>query len=118
TATGVVTGKPLHLGGSLGRVEATGRGVFVTGHEAARRIGLPLDGARVAVQGMGNVGGAAAELFVQAGARIVAMQDHTGTLVNPGGFDMATTMAAITHDAGIANVKGGERIDGEAFWEV
>ena len=69
TATGVVTGKPLHLGGSLGRVKATGRGVFVTGREAARRIGLPLDGARVAVQGMGNVGGAAAELFVQAGAQ-------------------------------------------------
>ena len=99
TATGVVTGKPLHLGGSLGRVKATGRGVFVTGREAARRIGLPLDGARVAVQGMGNVGGSAAELFVQAGAKLVAMQDHTGTLVNPSGFDMATTMGAITHDS-------------------
>ena len=118
TATGVVTGKPLHLGGSLGRVKATGRGVFVTGREAARRIGLPLDGARVAVQGMGNVGGSAAELFVQAGAKLVAMQDHTGTLVKPGGFDMAPTMAAITHDAGIANVKGGERIDNESFWDV
>jgi glutamate dehydrogenase (NAD(P)+) len=53
TATGVVTGKPLHLGGSLGRVKATGRGVFVTGREAARRIGLKLEGARIAVQGMG-----------------------------------------------------------------
>jgi len=56
TATGVVTGKPLHLGGSLGRVKATGRGVFVTGREAARRIGLDIGGARVAVQGFGNVG--------------------------------------------------------------
>jgi glutamate dehydrogenase (NAD(P)+) len=118
TATGVVTGKPLHLGGSLGRVKATGRGVFVTGREAARRIGMNLDGARVAVQGMGNVGASAAELFVQAGAKIVAMQDHTGTLVNAGGFDMATTMAAITHERGIADVKGGERIDNEAFWDV
>jgi glutamate dehydrogenase (NAD(P)+) len=118
TATGVVTGKPLHLGGSLGRVKATGRGVFVTGREAARRIGLPLDGVRVAVQGMGNVGASAAELFVGAGAKIVAMQDHTGTLVNPRGFDMSTTMPAITHDAGIANVRGGERIDNESFWEV
>ena len=72
TATGVVTGKPIHLGGSLGRVKATGRGVFVTGREAARRIGLNLDGARVAVQGMGNVGASAAELFVQAGAKLVA----------------------------------------------
>src|SRR5688572_2726450 len=82
TATGVVTGKPIHLGGSLGRVKATGRGVFVTGREAARRINLKLDGARVAVQGFGNVGSAAAELLVGAGAKIVAVQDHTGTLVN------------------------------------
>jgi glutamate dehydrogenase (NAD(P)+) len=118
TSTGVVTGKPLHLGGSLGRVEATGRGVFVTGREAARRLGLKLDGARVAVQGMGNVGAAAAELLDGAGAKIVAMQDHAGTLVNPRGFDMATTMPAITHDAGIANVKGGEWIDNESFWDV
>jgi glutamate dehydrogenase (NAD(P)+) len=118
TATGVVTGKPLHLGGSLGRVKATGRGVFVTGREAARRLGLKLDGARVAVQGMGNVGASAAELFVGAGAKVVAMQDHTGTLINPRGFDMATTMPAIRHDAGIANVKGGERIDNKSFWDV
>jgi glutamate dehydrogenase (NAD(P)+) len=118
TATGVVTGKPLHLGGSLGRVKATGRGVFVTGREAARRLGMHLDGARVAVQGMGNVGSAAAELFVQAGAKLVAMQDHTGTLVAPGGFDMATTMATLHRDRGIANVTGGERLDGEAFWDV
>ena len=69
TATGVVTGKPIHLGGSLGRIKSTGRGVFVTGREAARRIGLNLDGARVAVQGFGNVGASAAELFAQAGAR-------------------------------------------------
>ena len=60
TATGVVTGKPLHLGGSLGRVKATGRGVFVTGREAARRLGLDLRGARIAVQGFGNVGSVAA----------------------------------------------------------
>src|SRR6478736_6610782 len=118
TATGVVTGKPLHLGGSLGRVKATGRGVFVTGREAARRLGLDLRGARVAVQGFGNVGSVVAELFAEAGAKLVAMQDHTGTLVNPVGFDMATTMAAITHDSGIANVKGGERIDNESFWDV
>ena len=72
TATGVVTGKPIHLGGSLGRVKATGRGVFVTGREAARRIGLELKGAKVAVQGFGNVGSSAAELFQAAGALVVA----------------------------------------------
>jgi len=118
TATGVVTGKPIHLGGSLGRVKATGRGVFVTGREAARRIGLPLDGARVAVQGMGNVGSAAAELFVQAGAKIVAMQDHTGTLVLPAGFDMLKTMEVLRRDGGIGNIEGAGRIDNEAFWDV
>ena len=118
TATGVVTGKPIHLGGSLGRVKATGRGVFVTGREAARRIGLNLDGVRVAVQGMGNVGSAAAELFVQAGAKIVAMQDHTGTLVLPAGFDMASTIEVLRRDGGIANIEGAGRIDAEAFWGV
>jgi glutamate dehydrogenase (NAD(P)+) len=118
TATGVVTGKPLHLGGSLGRVKATGRGVFVTGREAARRIGLPLEGVRIAVQGMGNVGGSAAELFVQAGARLVAVQDHTGTLVNPNGFDIADTMAVLKQDGGIANYKNAEKIDDESFWDV
>ncbi|MDE2094467.1 MAG: Glu/Leu/Phe/Val dehydrogenase, partial [Burkholderiales bacterium] len=118
TATGVVTGKPLHLGGSLGRVKATGRGVFVTGREAARRLGLTLDGARVAVQGMGNVGGAAAELFVQAGARLVAVQDHTGTLANPNGFDIADTMETLRRDGGIGNFRGAERIDAETFWDV
>ncbi|MBS0444872.1 MAG: Glu/Leu/Phe/Val dehydrogenase [Proteobacteria bacterium] len=118
TATGVVTGKPLHLGGSLGRVKATGRGVFVTGREAARRLNLPLEGARIAVQGMGNVGGAAAELFVQAGARLVAVQDHTGTLVNPNGFDIADAMAVLKRDGGIANYREAERIEDEAFWDV
>ena len=118
TATGVVTGKPLHLGGSLGRVKATGRGVFVTGREAARRIGLNLDGARIAVQGMGNVGGAAAELFVQAGAKLVAVQDHTGTLVNPNGFDIADTMETLKRDGGIGNYKGAEKVDNESFWDV
>ena len=118
TATGVVTGKPLHLGGSLGRVKATGRGVFVTGREAARRIGLNLNGARIAVQGMGNVGSAAAELFVQAGATLVAVQDHTGSLVNAAGFDMNTTMEVLKRDGGIGNYKDAERIDNESFWDV
>lgn len=118
TATGVVTGKPIHLGGSLGRVKATGRGVFVTGREAARRIGLDLNGARVAVQGFGNVGSAAAELFAQAGAKIVAVQDHTGTLANPNGMDMAELMPVLKRDGGVGAFGGAERIDAEAFWDV
>jgi glutamate dehydrogenase (NAD(P)+) len=118
TATGVVTGKPIHLGGSLGRVKATGRGVFVTGREAARRINLDLDGARVAVQGFGNVGAAAAELFAQAGAKIVAIQDHTGTIVNDKGIDMAELMPTLTQYGGVAGFKGAEKTDDESFWDV
>jgi glutamate dehydrogenase (NAD(P)+) len=120
TATGVVTGKPVHLGGSLGRVKATGRGVFVTGREAARRLGLNLDGARIAVQGFGNVGSAAAELFVGAGAKIVAVQDHSGSIANPQGFDMATLMQAMKRDhhvsAALDGGVAGERIGEEDFW--
>ena len=118
TATGVVTGKPIHLGGSAGRVKSTGRGVFVTGREAARRQGLALDGARVAVQGFGNVGSSAAELFHGAGAKIVAAQDHTGTIFNDGGFDMASLMEHVRATGGVAGFKGAERIDNENFWDV
>ncbi|MCC6212215.1 MAG: Glu/Leu/Phe/Val dehydrogenase [Burkholderiales bacterium] len=118
TATGVVTGKPIHLGGSLGRVKATGRGVFVTGREAARRIGLELDGARVAVQGFGNVGSAAAELFGQAGAKIVAIQDHTGTILNDQGMDLADLMPHVRAHGGASGFKGAEKIAGESFWDV
>ena len=118
TATGVVTGKPIHLGGSLGRVKATGRGVFVTGREAARRMGLTLNGARVAVQGMGNVGSSAVELFVGAGATLVAMQDHTGTRVNVKGFDIAKVADTLKREGGVGQHPDGERIDNEAFWDT
>ncbi len=118
TATGVVTGKPLHLGGSAGRVKATGRGVFVTGREAARRIGLDLNGARVAVQGFGNVGGSAAELFAQAGGKIVAAQDHTGTIYNANGFDLADLVPHVHHTGGVAGFKGADVMKSEEFWDV
>jgi glutamate dehydrogenase (NAD(P)+) len=118
SATGVVTGKPIHLGGSLGRVKATGRGVFVCGREAARRLGLNLQGATVAVQGFGNVGAAAAELFQQAGARVVAIQDHSGTLVNEHGFDFAALMPHVQAHGGVAGFAGGEAADAESFWDT
>ncbi|HJV61798.1 MAG TPA: Glu/Leu/Phe/Val dehydrogenase [Albitalea sp.] len=118
TATGVVTGKPIHLGGSLGRVKATGRGVFVTGREAARRINLELNGAKVAVQGFGNVGSSAAELFAQAGAKIVAAQDHTGTIYNGHGFDLAELIPHVKATGGVAGFKGSEPMANEEFWDV
>ena len=118
TATGVVTGKPLHLGGSLGRVKATGRGVFVTGREAARRIGLNLQGARIAVQGFGNVGSVAAELFAAAGAKIVAVQDHTGTVVDEKGLDLAKLLPVARSRAGVAGFDGADKVPDEQFWSV
>ena len=95
TATGVVTGKPVILGGSLGRREATGRGVFTIGMEAAQRIGMNIRGARIAVQGFGNVGGIAARLFAEAGARIVAVQDHGGTICREAGLDVPALLERI-----------------------
>jgi len=117
TATGVVTGKPIHLGGSLGRVKATGRGVFVTGSEAARRLDLDLRGARVAVQGFGNVGSVAAELFAEAGARIVAVQDHAGTVLNSNGLDVAR-LATCARSEGVRAFRGGEQAMAGDFWNV
>lgn len=118
THTGVVTGKPIHLGGSLGRVKATGRGVFVTGALAAKRIGLSLEGARVAVQGFGNVASVAAELFEAAGSKVVAVQDHSGTIVNPGGIDVKR-LAKHVEDEGQARGFGeAEAIANEEFWDV
>ena len=118
TATGVVTGKPVDLGGSLGRIKATGRGVFLTGREAARRSGLSLPGARVAVQGFGNVGGTAAELFSAAGARVVAVQDETGALFNAKGIDIAALLDHRLRTSGIGGFAGAELLAVDEFWNV
>ena len=118
TATGVVTGKPVQLGGSLGRVKATGRGVFVTGSEAARRIKLPLQGARVAVQGFGNVGSTAAELFAAAGAKVVAVQDHTGAVLHEPGLDVPALQAHVLAHGGVAGFKDAQAIATADFWDV
>ncbi|MFG6485689.1 Glu/Leu/Phe/Val dehydrogenase [Roseateles sp. BYS78W] len=118
TATGVVTGKPIPLGGSLGRVAATGRGVFVVGREALRRLNIDLDGARIAVQGFGNVGSIAAKLFAANGAKVVAVQDHTGTILNENGFDMANLLEHVNTYKGVAGFAGGDKIADENFWDV
>lgn len=118
TATGVVTGKPIELGGSLGRVKATGRGVYIAGREIARKLGMKIDSARVAVQGFGNLGSIAAELFAASGAKIVAVQDHTGTLYNEAGLDVAALQQTSAREGGIIGHKGGQKIDNENFWDV
>ncbi|NIF23805.1 MULTISPECIES: Glu/Leu/Phe/Val family dehydrogenase [Pantoea] len=116
TITGVVTGKPIHLGGSLGREKATGRGVFVTGREVANRANITIEGARVALQGFGNVGSEAARLFAEAGARVVVIQDHTATLFNDAGIDMAALSAWQAEHKQIAGFPGAQEIDKAQFW--
>jgi glutamate dehydrogenase (NAD(P)+) len=118
TTTGVVTGKPVDLGGSLGRREATGRGVFTVGTEAARRLGLELVGARVAVQGFGNVGSVSAKLFAEAGARVVAVQDHSATLYAEAGLDVDALLRHASAHGGIAGFAQAETLGADAFWDV
>jgi glutamate dehydrogenase (NAD(P)+) len=86
---GVVTGKPLEIGGSLGRKEATGRGVVTCMIEACRHLGIPVEGAKVVVQGYGNVGSVSARLAAAAGARVVAVSDVKSGIHNPHGLDLA-----------------------------
>ncbi len=93
TVGGVVTGKPLELGGSLGRFEATGKGVFITALEAVKSKGLQMEGQKVAIQGSGNVGGVAARYFAQAGCKVVALSDSKGGVYNPGGLDVEHALA-------------------------
>lgn len=88
TVHGVVTGKPVDIGGSLGRNEATGRGVMLVTREMLHRHGLPVIGTKVAVQGMGNVGGTAAKLLYNEGCKIVAVSDVSGGLYKKTGLDV------------------------------
>ena len=118
TATGVVTGKPIAVGGSLGRREATGRGVFTIACEAALQIGLNVGEARVAIQGFGNVGGTAGKLFAEAGARVVAVQDHTGSIANDKGLDVSKLLEHVAKTGGVAGFRGGEVIKPTEFWST
>ncbi|MEY3222164.1 MAG: hypothetical protein RLZZ203_1020, partial [Cyanobacteriota bacterium] len=90
---GVVTGKPLSIGGSLGREMATGRGVMIIVRESLKDHGISLTGARIAIQGFGNVGGAAAELLHQAGAKIIAVSSGTGGIFAEDGLDISAVKA-------------------------
>ncbi|MES1195696.1 MAG: Glu/Leu/Phe/Val dehydrogenase, partial [Steroidobacter sp.] len=119
TATkGVVTGKPVDLGGSLGRTKATGHGVFKTGCEAARRINLNINGARVAVQGFGNVGSVAAELFAEAGAKVVCIQDQFSTIFNNNGIDVVQAVRIRDQTGRIDTTPDAECIENERLWDV
>ncbi|MGA3027845.1 MAG: Glu/Leu/Phe/Val dehydrogenase [Bryobacteraceae bacterium] len=99
TVTAVVTGKPLDLGGSRGRPEATGRGCLFVTREALRRFGLQPASTRVVIQGFGNVGGMAAKLMAAAGFRIVSVIEWDGAVYNSNGLDIAALMKH-RHDTG------------------
>ena len=118
TATGVVTGKPISLGGSLGRREATGRGVFVAAREAGLLHGIAMKNARVAVQGFGNVGSVAAQSFATAGAHVVAIQDASGSVANPVGIDVEAAIALVKGGGRLADMPGTEKISADDFWLV
>jgi glutamate dehydrogenase (NAD(P)+) len=107
---GVVTGKPVELGGSVGRNSATGRGVLFATERAAVDAGVSLEGATVAVQGFGNVGSWAAEFLVQAGARVVAVSDVQGGILDGDGLDLKAVSAAVKGEGSVVATEGVERI--------
>ena len=109
TATAVVTGKPLEIGGSAGRREATGRGVMIATREAAKHLGFAIRGATVAVQGFGNVGSISAELLArEMGATIVAVSDWKGGVYNPKGLDLPKLIEYVARNKTVAGFPGGE----------
>ena len=118
TVTSVVTGKPLALGGSAGRREATGRGVLFVVREAARRIGLDLRRARVVVQGFGNVGSVAADLLAKDGAHIVGVSDVRGAITNPDGLDIHALLQHVHATKSVVGFPGSNPVDPKKLLEL
>jgi len=110
TVPGVVTGKPVLLGGTLGRLTATGRGVATMVEEACRATGRPFAGAAVAVQGFGNVGGVAARLLHEAGCRVVAVSDVRGGIYNRAGLDVPRLLQHVRENKYVEGFPGADRI--------
>ena len=114
----VVTGKPISIGGSQGRIEATGRGVMIVAREAARHLGMPFAGARVAVQGFGNVGSIAALLLHGQGCRIVAVTDSRGGVYNEKGLDPADVLRHKEQTGTVAGYRRGDPVTNEEVLEL
>jgi glutamate dehydrogenase (NAD(P)+) len=111
TVTAVVTGKPMALGGSRGRPEATGRGCMIVTLKALQQVGLAPEQARVVIQGFGNVGGMAARLMSERGFKIVAIVEYDGAIYNPKGLDIAALQAHRKETGSIVDFPGGENMD-------
>ena len=118
TVTAVVTGKPVAMGGSLVRREATGRGCMFVTREALAKIGLPMQQARVAVQGFGNVGSIAAEFLLKEGATIVAVSDKSGGLINLKGLDVPDLVTWVREHRQLAGYPRAEAITHEEVLTV
>jgi glutamate dehydrogenase (NAD(P)+) len=116
TATAVVTGKPIEMGGSLGRREATGRGVMIVTREAARHLGFDIKGATVALQGFGNVGSVSAELLAGLGAKIVAVTDWKGGVYNENGLDVAKLVEYTQEHKTVDGFPGADPLTNDALW--
>lgn len=114
-APGVVTGKPVSLGGSLGRTEATGRGAVFGTEELLASVGDDLDGKRIIVQGFGNVGTWAARDYVEKGAKVVGIADISGGYLNPEGIDITAAVRHTAEHRTLEGFAGAEHVDGEAL---
>ncbi len=110
TVTAVVTGKPVEMGGSLGRREATGRGCTIVTRQALKRLRMPVEGARVAVQGFGNVGSIAAQLMEESGLTVVAVSDKSGGVYNPKGLDIRELQQHVRQHRYLSEYKEAEHI--------
>jgi glutamate dehydrogenase (NAD(P)+) len=113
TVTAVVTGKPLDLGGSRGRPEATGRGCMFTAMEALKHFGMKPSDARVVIQGFGNVGGMAAKLMAEAGFKIIAIVEVDGAVYNPAGLDIEKLLLHRKSTGSIVGFQGGDTVPSE-----
>ena len=118
TATAVVTGKPIEMGGSLGRREATGRGVMIVTREAAKHLGLDIQRATVAVQGFGNVGSVSADLLAKIGARVVAVTDWKGGVYNPKGLDVPKLIEYARDHKTVDGFPGADRLTNDQLWAL
>src|SRR5256884_980578 len=114
-----VTGKPISLGGSLGREEATGRGVMYVMTEYSNDFGIPLKGSRVVIQGFGNVGGHLARLLqAEAGAKVIAVSDVSGGVVNESGLDIPGLLAHAAARKPVSEWNAGTAISNEQLWTI
>jgi len=115
---GVVTGKPISIGGSLGRDKATARGLLYVTNEALKEAGIAQKGARVSIQGFGNAGMHAAELMTADGYSVTAVSDSRGGVVNPKGLDVAGLITFKQETGTVAGFSGGERISNKDVLEL